>query len=363
MLLFVLLGAPLFFVLVDFIAYLFVKRQILPIPIFRVIEISSMILLPFLYGGFGEKNDCCDNESAVFSPGHQLTILVIVVLCLIAYFYSSYRKNLLPPLIEVLLNMFLCAGIILNGFIAYHTKVMFLALLGNLPIILLAILMLIKNQHLAIQHIQSCDAPPTHKLEIIAIKILHSKPLIKFPLLLLLCFPLILLLTTLLLLFGQKPDSIIRAFTDTYKHGFSQWDYQCDNVSCGGHYLCSVAANGHTSVVKPIRYGVRHGQPIICNRQLLVSNAFEDLLQQKLPIVHKFIRQQYNKVGHFIHRYYGIFNNKFVADIIYYLMKPLEIFFLIILYTFDKKPENRIATQYISLKDRKCLHQQFHLPS
>lgn len=39
-------------------------------------------------------------------------------------------------------------------------------------------------------------------------------------------------------------------------------------------------------------------------------------------------------------------------------MKPLEIFFLIILYTFDKKPENRIASQYLSIQDKNSLHKQ-----
>lgn len=34
-------------------------------------------------------------------------------------------------------------------------------------------------------------------------------------------------------------------------------------------------------------------------------------------------------------------------DLIYYLMKPLEWLFLLVLYLVDRKPENRIAMQYI----------------
>ena len=34
-------------------------------------------------------------------------------------------------------------------------------------------------------------------------------------------------------------------------------------------------------------------------------------------------------------------------DVIYYLMKPLEWIFLLVLYLVDRKPENRIALQYI----------------
>jgi hypothetical protein len=190
-------------------------------------------------------------------------------------------------------------------------------------------------------------------------KILNLKPIVKFPVILVLCLPILVLITAILLLAGQKPDSIVRAFTETYKHGFSEWDYKCANVECGGHYLCSVAANGHRSVVKPKRIGIRNGRYIICNRQLLISNAFEELIAENCPLLHKSIRKQYNKVGRFIHRYYGIFNNKLVSDFIYFIMKPLEWFFLITLYTFDRKPENRIAKQYLSKEDRQQMESVF----
>lgn len=126
-------------------------------------------------------------------------------------------------------------------------------------------------------------------------------------------------------------------------------------MSCGGHYLCSVAANGHNQIVRPQRLGIRNGAYIICNRQLLISNAFEELIQEKLPFIHKITRKHYNKIGNFVRRYYHFFNNKLVSDAVYFLMKPLEWFFLVTLYTFDKKPENRIAIQYLSKHDRQTL--------
>ena len=79
------------------------------------------------------------------------------------------------------------------------------------------------------------------------------------------------------------------------------------------------------------------------------------MIQEKLPKTHRFIRKNYNKVGNFVHRYYGIFNNKFVADAIYFMMKPLEYFFVLTLYTFDTKPENRIAKQYVSKEIRRSM--------
>jgi len=73
---------------------------------------------------------------------------------------------------------------------------------------------------------------------------------------------------------------------------------------------------------------------------------------EKLPFAHKIIRRNYDRVGDVVHKYYGIFNNKFVADAVYVLMKPAEWVFLFVLYAFDKKPENRIAKQYLSVEDR-----------
>lgn len=348
----ILIGLPALIVSIDFLGFLITGHQVVNKALLRITEVGSLIILPLLYGGFGAKNDCCDDDSAVFSPDHQLTIGIIIILCLTAYFYSSYRTKISTPIIEIVINSLLFIGIVLNVFIAIHTKDIWLSVAGNMPIILLAILVLVKNQRAFIDYSQETEFIPKNSFENIAWKILNLQPILKFPIILVLCLPILAILTAMLLLVGQKPDSLVRAFTDTYKHGFSQWDYKCDNVQCGGHYLCSVAANGHTKIVKPKRRGIRNGHNIICNRQLLISNAFEDLIQDRLPFLHKPIRRQYNKVGNFIHRYYGIFNNKFVSDFIYILMKPLEWFFLLTLYTFDRKPENRIAKQYISNTDR-----------
>ncbi|MBC7868531.1 MAG: hypothetical protein H7X88_13430 [Gloeobacteraceae cyanobacterium ES-bin-316] len=353
-LLLILIGLPLLVSLFDFFGFLIKGKRVVNIVIIRVVEIAAFLILPYMYISLDEKNDCC-GDSAAFSPEHRLTIWVIISLCLVAYFYSSYRKLISTPIIEIAVNSFLLVGIALNIFIAFQTKDTTLAIGGNLPIILLAVLVLAKNQRTFIEQSQELEFSPKNKLEYLAWKILNLQPIIKLPIIFILCLPVLVIVSAILLLVGQKPDSIIRAFTDTYKHGFSQWDYKCDNVQCGGHYLCSVAANGHAKIVKPERRGIRNGQNIICNRQLLISNAFEDLIKDGLPFLHKPIRKQYDKVGNFIHRYYGIFNNKFVSDFIYILMKPLEWLFLLTLYTFDRKPENRIGKQYISKADRQLI--------
>lgn len=345
MLLFYLIPFPGIIAAIEFIGFLFGKRVCNKI-IYAIAELGGMIILPYLYADFGGKNDCC-GESAVFSPDHQLTMAVLIILCLCAYFYSTYRNSIAPPVVEIIINSLLLTGIALNIVIAFHVNDSTLVILGNVPIALFAILVLAKNQMALIHYANANEFIPKNIFGSIAWKILNLNPVIKYPVLLILCLPILVIITAVLLLFGQKPDSLVRAFTDTYKHGLSQWDYKCDNVQCGGHYLCSVAANGHKRFVKPQRLGIRNGKYIICNRQLLVSNAFEDLIQERFPIVHRIIRKQYNKVGKMIHHYYGIFNNKFIADLVYVLMKPLEWCFLLVLYCFDKKPENRIARQYL----------------
>jgi hypothetical protein len=347
----ILIGLPALITLIHFIGFLFTGKEVVNKVVLMVTEIAALIILPYMYAGFGDQNDCC-SSSTVFSPDHQLTIKILIILCLTAYFYSAYRTNISTPIIEIVINSLLVIGIVLNVFIAIHTDDIWLAIFGNMPIILLAILVLVKNQRAFVDYSVKTEFSPKNSFEHIAWKILNFQPILKFPIILVLCLPILVILSAILLLVGQKPDSIIRAFTDTYKHGLSQWDYKCENVHCGAHYLCSVAANGHSKIVKPQRRGIRNGHHIICNRQLLISNAFEDLIQEKLPFLHKLIRRQYNKVGKFIHRYYNIFNNKIVSDFVYILMKPLEWFFLLTLYTFDRKPENRIAKQYISNTDR-----------
>ena len=109
------------------------------------------------------------------------------------------------------------------------------------------------------------------------------------------------------------------------------------------HYLCTVAAGGHRKIVKPIRKGIRHGHEVIVNRQLCIANAFEEVLQEKTPRAHRLIRGFYDKYGFPVAK---LIRHKWSADIVYFLMKPLEWIFLIVLYSTDVHPENRIAVQY-----------------
>lgn len=348
------LAIPILLVAIDFIAFLFRKKRLYPHAVNIILDVIIVVALPlfFLIVVDEAKNDCC-SDSAAFSPEHKLTMYVLIGVSVLAYFTSTLKKGLISPIVETLINSILLGGIILNIFIALQLK----EILGlfNIPIILLFILELAKNQQKIAAYSLTFDYEALSQMEQFSWQLLNAKLFVKIPILLVLCLPILIAVSGFLMLFGQKPDSVIRAFTDTYKHGFSQLDYMCENVKCGGHFLCSVAANGHKTIVSPERLGERGGKKIMCNRQLLVSNAFEELIQDKLPKTHQLIRRNYNKVGNFIHRYYGVFNLKIVSDIVYVLMKPLEWFFLITLYTFDQNPENRIAKQYLAPVDRKAI--------
>ena len=151
-----------------------------------------------------------------------------------------------------------------------------------------------------------------------------------------------------LVLFGQKPDSFIQVFLDTSTYNYSKVIPPDPVIIPGdGHYLCTVAARGHEKVVKPLRSGVRNGKRITVNRQLMVANAFENILEQYTPKLHKIIRDIYDKYGYPLSKH---INSKISADILYYLMKPLEWGFLVVLYCVDNNPENRINIQYSELR-------------
>lgn len=338
----------------DFFVLLIDDRRMLGRTTLKIAEGLAVFLSPFLFLSTmdnGRQNNCCD-DNVFFSPTHRLSIYLLIAICAAAYFYSSYRKRLAPPFIELIVNSFLLIGIVLNIFVAIQTSHPIYWMIGNVSIIAFFFSMLLQNQRFLMEEMSTWETERMNFSERLCLAILRSNFFIKYPVLLIFCLPLLVLLAAILFLFGQKPDAMIRAFTDTYKHGLSQLDYMCDNVRCGGHYLCSVAANGHKNIVKPLRTGERNGNKIICNRQLLISNAFEELIEQRFPAIHRIIRRNYDKVGDVIHRNGNIFNNKYFSDFIYVIMKPMEWLFLLVLYIADTKPENRISQQYLKRADR-----------
>jgi len=100
-----------------------------------------------------------------------------------------------------------------------------------------------------------------------------------------------------LALFGQDTHAIVKVFTETTTWRLSQHQHPPFLDNHHGHYLCTVAACGDPEVVRPLRIGIRHGRTIIINRQLQVANAFEQLLEESAPSLHRVIRRWYDRHG------------------------------------------------------------------
>ena len=102
----------------------------------------------------------------------------------------------------------------------------------------------------------------------------------------------------LFVLLGQGLDAPVKAFTETADWTFSK-QIPPPPLEHEGHYLCTVAAGGHGKIVKPLRLGTRRNETIVVNRQLCVANAFEELIQERTPGLHRKIRGAYDRNGRY----------------------------------------------------------------
>lgn len=155
--------------------------------------------------------------------------------------------------------------------------------------------------------------------------------------------PVLAIILGISLLCGQQPDALIKAWTETADWRLSGQTAP-PNLYYDEHYLCTVAAGGHEKLVKPLRYGQRHGHRVVVNRQLEIANAFEQILEEKTPRLHRAVRGFYDRCGFPIAR---LIRTKTACDVVYFIMKPLEWIFLCVIYLTDPRPEDRIAVQYM----------------
>ena len=157
-----------------------------------------------------------------------------------------------------------------------------------------------------------------------------------------LLLPVFIIIVALLTLFGQDPHAFTKVFTDTTTWHFSQQQHP-PFLEHQGHYLCTVAARGHARIVRPVRFGHRRGSTILVTRQLLVANAFEQLLEEHCAALHRVVRKLYDRYGFPLSRH---IMKPVHSDIVYICMKPAEYFFVIVLYLCCILPEEKIASQY-----------------
>ena len=290
---------------------------------------------------------------------YLLTLTTISVVSFFCYLFLKFRRKHMSPLIKV----FCISGI--YGGVALCFVFLFQLLSGARPegidltlfwnenrfyILFLCVLPVIYLIHVAELFLELVKEQGKIQEKIIyhnqfleSCNLFLAKGVNAYWMALIFMLPLYGIVIAVLCLFGQKPDSLIEAFTKTSDWVLSR-EIAPPPVEYDTHYLCTVALQGHKKLVKPMRYGIRRGEKIVVNRQLCVANAFEQLLEERAPVLHRYIRSFYNKYGYPVSRW---ITNPWSADIIYLFMKPLEWIFLFFLYLFDEKPENRICKQYL----------------
>ena len=286
-----------------------------------------------------------------FSSDYALSLLLYAAVP-IACMIIAGQDKLLPPLAGAFCigGIVLCAfytsqligGIFERKFVVVYLAFLFIYVLNYF---LMAVRIISGNVKRYLDNFSENDIHTNSALGVWAVNVLSkASGWVWFPVICLI--PLTGLLICICILFGQGPWGIIKAFTET-----SDWTYSTmispPPKEYMGHYLCTVAVNGHEKLVKPTRLGIRQGVKIGVNRQLCVANAFEQVIEERTPRFHRLVRYIYDNYGYPLSKH---ITTKLRADIIYIVMKPLEWIFLAVLYLSDICPESRIAVQYTGRK-------------
>ena len=353
------LGLPLILTVFNIIN-LFKKKKLVKTTIVTdiltfVLGIGLTVLLYWFFGfqDYQEALHLGGGEVGLHAPiasWSMPTVIAILILGIISYILIRIKKLNLPPIIAVasMSGIFICSVFMI---------IFIIQISENLKTLMVAYLTLFPINYILCSARAVMEAMKYYKEKNIVHREYENKILNecskilavidKWPILaVIFSVPLSAILICILLLFGQRPDEAIKAFLETSDWTLSK-KISPPDVIYDGHYLCTVSLKGHQNIVKPTRMGIRKGEKIIVNRQLCIANAFEDLIHEKTPRFHRLVRYIYDKYGFPISKY---IKKAWQADIVYILMKPLEWIFLFTLYLFDRKPENRIATQYIGKK-------------
>ena len=339
----------LLFLVVFAICFILLLRKYVPIWQIIIAEFYFVTFLLFLlFSGeehpYYEAIDPAGLESYEFvASKHRLIYMIFFVLYHISLLLLWFRKSALPPLILALGLCVLYIGLFFNG-------ILILQLLGsqegNEILVCFPIFSLLVGLSIIIRTLYNLPknlsfSPSKHQwLNKINEKLSTNSALFCSSVIAIL--PIFVLITLILMLFGDDYDAVSKALTETTTWGFSQHNHP-PHLPHQGHYLCTVAAFGSPQLVKPLRWGIRGKQRIIVNRQLQIANAFEELIADLSPTLHRFIRKNYDRYGYDLSKK---IKSRWASNLTYILMKPLEWGFLLCLYTFCLRPEEKIRRQY-----------------
>ncbi|MCR5301785.1 MAG: hypothetical protein K6E49_05040 [Lachnospiraceae bacterium] len=322
-----------------------------------MITIFLAVVLQIVYLSFCDVMFNADWQTQLYnSQKHQPvytgslpTFITIAVLGVVGFCVLNHiNVNKTPPLIPVIAMSLLYMGDLLSVVFSIHVFDFSRMGMFELYLLLPPIVFILMSLRVILGVVRDY-APSPDRMS----KVENSAPLSSFfkmlenskrwPVIgLVMTIPMLGILICILMIFGQAPDAVIKAFTETADFRLSQ-KIPPQQLYYDEHYLCTVAAGGDRKIVKPLRMGIRHGHPVVVNRQLCVANAFEQVLEERTPGFHRAVRSFYDTYGFPVAR---LIRTKKTADLVYFMMKPLEWLFLIVLYMSDVNPEDRIAMQY-----------------
>ena len=310
----------------------------------------SMLLfglgLAFHGSDYTEAIDVVDSGYTPFASKHASVLYLLFVLAIVSMLAIWLKGRKLPPLLLVLALVFMSIGLPVSAAVlvqvsgnreGYGGEPLFMFL----PIFYIIISFLLFGK-IAMEDVAEAPHRNFKNKQLQYLNNLMANTKMQPVWVLILLVPVFLIITAILALFGQDTHAITKVFTDTTTWHLSQQSHP-PALDHRGHYLCTVAACGNPAVVKPLRLGQRHGRIIIVNRQLQVANAFEQLVQEFSPSLHRIIRRLYDQYGYPLSQK---ITTPAKSNTVYWLMKPLEYFFVIVLYCACVKPEDKIQKQY-----------------
>lgn len=291
--------------------------------------------------------DIVDGGYTPFASKHLLTLIVFFLLSIGSVLLLWLKGNYLPPLILVLSLVFLIIGVVISFAIIVQTSANtkknygLEGLFFMLPIMYIAIAGILSYK-VIVNEGKFASSKVYNNALLNFLNVQMAKAYVQPIWVVVLLVPVFVVVVAILILFGQDYNSISKVFTETTTWHFSQKTHP-PFLDHRGHYLCTIAVCGDPEVVKPLRLGKRHGHEIVVNRQLLIANAFEELIQESTPKFHRLIRGLYDKYGYPLSKKITTAKG---SNLTYRLMKPLEYFFLLVLYICVYKPETKINKQY-----------------
>lgn len=171
-----------------------------------IYQFIVLVLFPFLY-----------IVLIRFPAQHELSVCTLITLCVIAYFVARYRKKAFSPVKELILNSLLVIGALLSlaMLIICLDSISGFAFIFCLPITILYAKVLYRRHKNYAEYLEEKEEefiPRNSYQELAWIALTSNK---KYLYLGVTSIFILVIVTAALIPFGQEPDSLISAFTET----------------------------------------------------------------------------------------------------------------------------------------------------